>query len=358
LPGAPRNIQHLLTKGELAADQPVDIEVRTCASCGFVQINPLLDDRYYDEYLMTTTHSPQMQEYQSRQAQEFVQRFGLRGKRVLEAGCGDGNFCNHLKNAGANSFGVEPSRRFRELAISRGFEVEEGYVTAGRKLMRGPFDAFATRQVLEHVPDIHDFLTGIRNNLLPGAVGLIEVPSLEKALADHRYYDFFSDHVNYFSRPALELAARLNGFDVIETRSDMFDEYNIALVRAAELPEMSGIQTTSTSLALELRSVVEEFALAGKKIAIWGAGGKGLTVLALAKLSKVEALFDSDEFKHGRYTPVSHLLVEAPSSERLADVDAVVVTAMAYHKEIESQLRERYRFAGKILFIGRKLRAA
>jgi SAM-dependent methyltransferase len=277
---------------------------------------------------------------------------------VLEAGCGDGNFCNHLKEAGARPFGIEPSRRFRELAISRGFDVEEGYLTAGRKLSAGPFDAFATRQVLEHVPDIHDFLGGIRHNVVTGAVGLIEVPSLEKALTDCRYYDFFSDHVNYFSRPALELAARLNGFEVIESRFDMFDEYNVVLVRAIDPPDMSEIQSTSTSLANELRSIAEECAAAGKKVAIWGAGGKGLTVLALAQLQGIEALFDSDQFKQGRYTPVSHLLVEAPSAQRLADLDAVVVTAMAYHKEIESQLRDHFGFAGKIFFIGRQLRVA
>ncbi|WP_163540404.1 methyltransferase domain-containing protein, partial [Klebsiella pneumoniae] len=77
--------------------------------------------------------------------------------------------------------------------------VEAGYVTADRRLADGPFDGFVTRQVLEHVPDINDFLIGIRRNLKPGAYGLIEVPSLEKALEDRRFYDFFPDHLNYFS---------------------------------------------------------------------------------------------------------------------------------------------------------------
>jgi SAM-dependent methyltransferase len=358
LPGAPRDIQHLLRAEHLASDKPVDIEVRSCGSCGFVQINPLLEDRYYDDYLMGTTHSAQMQELQRRQARDFVGRFGLAGKKVFEAGCGDGSFSAHLRDAGAQVSGIEPSRRFRELAIARGFDVEEGYLDAGRQLRNGPFDGFATRQVLEHVPDIHSFLTGIRRNLRPGAAGFIEVPSLEKALADLRYYDFFTDHVNYFSRATLELAVRLNGFELIETFADMYDEYNVALVRAVDPPSLADIQAESTRLADELRRLVTDAGAAGKKVAIWGAGGKGLTVLALARLPKVEALVDSDPFKQGRYTPVSHLLVEAPSAERLSGVDTVVVTAMAYHKEIEKQLRGEFAFKGTVLFLSPKLRTS
>lgn len=356
LPGAPRDIQHLLRADQIAGDVAVDVRVRTCVSCGFVQIDPVLGEAYYDDYLMGTTHSAQMQQYQSRQAQEFVRRFGLVGKRVFEAGCGDGSFSAHLRDSGAEVFGIEPSVKFRELALARGLNIEEGYVTANRQLLRGPFDAFVTRQVLEHVPDIHDFLTGIRRNMRPGAVGLIEVPCLEKALSDLRYYDFFTDHVNYFSRPTLELAARLNGFEIIESFPDMFDEYNVALVRAVDPPTLKAVQSESTRLAAELRRIVEEAGALGRKVAVWGAGGKGLTVLALANLPKIEALLDSDPFKHGLYTPVSHLLIEAPTAERLRDVDTVVVTAMAYHQEIELQLRNQCSFGRKILFLSPKLK--
>ncbi|NWO96054.1 class I SAM-dependent methyltransferase, partial [Escherichia coli] len=141
-----------------------------------------LDDDYYDDYLMTTSHSNQMQSYQRDQAQDFVIRFDLKGKHVREMGCGDGNYLDHLREAGAVVSGIEPSKRFRALAVEKGYAVEAGYVTADRRLADGPFDGFVTRQVLEHVPDINDFLIGIRRNLKPGAYGLIEVPSLEKAL--------------------------------------------------------------------------------------------------------------------------------------------------------------------------------
>jgi SAM-dependent methyltransferase len=355
LPNSPRNIQNLLRAEDLARDRAIDLQVRQCTRCGFVQLPPVLDDDYYDDYLMRANHSPQMESHQQQQASGFIHRFGLTGKRVIEVGCGEGSGMKHLQAAGAVVFGVEPSRRLREIAVASGLPVEGCYVTAEGRLAHGPFDAFVSRQVLEHVPDIHDFLTGVHRNLIPGAVGLIEVPSLEKALLDHRYYDFFSDHVNYFSLNTLALAVAMNGFEVLDSYHAMFDEYNVVLVKAVEPPNLNDIQTTSAALAEELRQFVADYHAAGKKVAVWGAGGKGLSVLASDALKDIDLLVDSDTYKQGLYTPVSHHFVNPPSAEKLQGMDAVIVTAMAYRAEIESELRQRYGFAGTIAFLGHHL---
>ena len=118
----PSNIQRLFKESELHLDGSVDLDILECERCQFVQIKPIVSDAYYDDYLMTTTHSQQQQEYQSRQAQDFVNRFQLNGKLLIEVGCGDGSYLDHLSKEGANALGVEPSARFRELAVSRGYD--------------------------------------------------------------------------------------------------------------------------------------------------------------------------------------------------------------------------------------------
>lgn len=358
MPHAPRNIQNLLRQEDLARDREIRLEVRTCRRCGFVQLPPVLEDTYYDDYLMAATHSAQMQDYQRRQASDFVSRFGLAGKKVIEVGCGDGNFLNHLKAAGAEVYGIEPSSSFREIALARKHPVESGYVTADRVLSHGPFDGFASRQVLEHVPEIHSFLTGIRRNLRDGAHGLIEVPSLEKALQDRRYYDFFTDHVNYFSLETLRLALVLNGFEVLDIFQDMFDEYNVALVRAVNPPSLADVQQAAADLAGDLRNFVQDHHARGRKVAVWGAGGKGLSVLASAGIDDLDLLVDSDPHKQGRYTPVSHILVQTPTPQTIQAMDAIIITAMAYRNEIEATLRVQYGFTGKIAVLGHRLEFA
>lgn len=351
----PRNIQRLFKAEELDQDRPIDLSVHRCASCGFVQIHPVLDDDYYDDYLMTTSHSQQMQDFQWEQASDFVNRFGLAGKTVKEMGCGDGNYLVHLQKAGAVVSGIEPSEKFRALAIARGFAVESGYVSQDRLLDGAPFDGFVTRQVLEHVPNIHDFLQGIRRNLKPGAYGLIEVPSLEKALEDRRYYDFFPDHVNYFSLRTLRVALEINGFEVLETRHGMFDEYNIAIVRNPVPDPLIAVQETVRILGEGIRGFIEQHKSQGGKVAIWGSGGKGLSVLAAAGITEVDILVDGDPHKQGLYTPVSHLLVQSPEVLRTTKVDAVLITAMAYRNEIERLLAEEYEFTGPVAVLGHSL---
>lgn len=352
---APRNIQRLFKPDEVQHDRAIDLQVLGCDRCGFVQINPLLEEEYYDDYLMTTTHSRQMQEYQQRQAADFVQQYDLVGKRIKEMGCGDGSYLDHLRAAGALPSGIEPSRRFREIALTRGYEVESGYVIATRLLEGGPYDGFVTRQVLEHVPDIHSFLSGIYLNLKPSGVGLIEVPSLEKAIADRRFYDFFPDHVNYFSLPTLQLALEMNGFEVISMKHDMFGEYNVALVRKRVHPDLSKVSSTVESLGRELREFIQRYHAEGRKVAIWGAGGKGLSVMAVAGIRDVDLLVDGDPHKQGLVTPVSHLEVESPSALIGSDVSAVIITAMAYRQEIERTLLEEYGFSGDIAVLGHHL---
>ncbi|MDE3023713.1 MAG: hypothetical protein KGI54_18005, partial [Pseudomonadota bacterium] len=86
----PLNIQKLLREEDITADQPVSLSIYQCHQCGFVQLKPGLDSDYYDDYLMATSHSMQMQEYQRHQASDYVNRFNLVGQQVIEIGCGDG----------------------------------------------------------------------------------------------------------------------------------------------------------------------------------------------------------------------------------------------------------------------------
>ena len=355
MPRLPRNIQRLFTEDTLSEDKAVSLDVYRCNSCDFVHLNDVLEDDYYDDYLMTTSHSHQMQSYQREQAADFISRFGLQGKRVKEMGCGDGSYLDHLRDAGAIVSGIEPSRRFRAFALEKGYDVEEGYVTSERDLSGGPFDGFVTRQVLEHVPDVNDFLTGIRRNLQPGAYGLIEVPSLEKALQDRRFYDFFPDHLNYFSLDTLRFACRLNGFDVIDAYHGMYGEYNIALVINRARDDFSPVQQCVENLSSDIREFIARNRAEGRLVAVWGAGAKGLSVLAAAEISDVDILVDGDPHKRGLITPVSHLQVREPDELRGHPHAAILITAMAYRHEIEKTLLEEYGFRGELAILAERL---
>lgn len=376
----PPNISRILRPEEVEAgfDRPVSLEVYECQACGLVQLGRALESTFYDDYLMTVSHSPQMRAYQKGQATDFVGRFALTGKRVIEVGCGDGTYLEYLHEAGARVVGMEPSAVFRRLAESRGMTVIPGYV-AGLALIQGaPYEGFVTRQVLEHVQDPNDFLETIRVNLCATAAGIVEVPSMEQALEHDRFYDFFPDHMSYFSARTLRMVLERNGFDVVEVTRGMNGEFNVALVRAsrpADVRVAGGrkggsdaapvgscspgdfrrLQSAVNGVCLQLRQLVEKSTARGLRVAFWGAGGKGLTAMAVAKVKGISYVVDSDPHKQGGLTPVMHLPIVSPAHLRDDPVDVVIITALAYKDEILSQLREDIRFTGTVAVLGPSL---
>jgi cyclopropane fatty-acyl-phospholipid synthase-like methyltransferase len=353
LSGMPRWNHRLLREHELSSDKVVDLEVHRCPSCGFVSLPLQLSDDYYDDYVNAPSLSPQAQKFQSDQAIDFVERFSLSGRRVLEIGCGDGYFLHAMKEAGADCFGIEPSNAQRELALARGLKVEAGVLSSGRRLSAAPFDAFITRQVFEHVSDMRDFLLTIRSNLRPEAVGFVEVPNLDKIVDEERFFDFIPEHINYFTSRSLCLALQLAGFEVIEICPVQEGEALRALVRWVPLPEYALIASRVDLLRRDISKFMADCQSQGKNVAIWGAGGKGLSMMAVTDLRSVKLLVDSDPHKAGLFTPISHFRVELPGALAHHEIDVIIVMAPAYEREIVASLRRDFGFIGTIVLAGR-----
>lgn len=348
LPKSTRNISKLLKDTELNKDYPINLKVYKCDTCSFVQLNKTLEDDYYDDYVMTVSHSDLMNNFQLEQAKYFVEEYKLHNARIIEIGCGDGNFLSHLKKFAPMSIGLEPSISFRSLAVEKGHEVLSDYVSPDKNLPGAPYDAFITREVLEHVVDPNEFLGSIRGSLNDGAIGLVEVPCLEKALMQNRFYDFFADHLNYFSLSTLKFVLEKNGFKVLELMHGMNDEFNVAIVQKTTMNEFSKMQKSVDSVCSSIR---HEISKTQGKVAVYGSGAKGLTILSNSNLmaNDIKYVIDSDPHKQGLYTPVSHLPVVSPDVLLDESPDLIIITAMAYKDEIVDTLRNYYHYTGKLM---------
>ncbi len=345
----PTNVQALLTKDKLGTMNPTELTVYQCVDCGLVQIPLQLNENYYDDYLMSTTFSQQLNEYLDGLVEEFVNTYNLHNAHVLDIGCGDGAFMIPFKQRNISVEGIEPSDKSRAISTANGFTVYGGYMTPDTVLPTGPYDAFVTRQVLEHVDDIKGLLSGIRRQLKPGAVGIVEIPRLEKALTDCRFYDFFPDHLNYFSLKTLRTTLELNGFEVLDLRSTMKDEYNVAVVRLRDPENFVPVADNINNLTNQIENLFRQYKQQGKTTAIWGAGAKGLSIMTAMDVADVDMVVDSDVNKQGFYTPISEFLIENPHTLDRADV--VVVTAVAYQTVILEKLKNIYNYHGDVFLI-------
>lgn len=364
LENAPAGSLWFPSRDELARDRPVVLEIYQCPRCGLVQLQrePLI---YYDGITSVTGCSGPMMEQRRTQARELVRRFDLAGKKILEVGCGDGHFLRLLRDAGAGrAVGLEPSRKAKHVGEQDGgVDILEGTVEPGRAIPGHPYDGFATLHVLEHVPRPVGFLAGIASALGADGAGLIEVPSFEQALQRRRFYDFQVDHLSYFTRRTLEHALGLAGLEPVEIYRDWNGEHLVAFVRMAsagrpapldgrqddfDRDALAWMPGSVEALRRDLQAFVDRHDAQGKRVAVWGASHHSLAVLAITRVGGIRYVIDSAPAKQGCLTPASHVPVVSPVTLAEDPVDAVLVIAPRYDREIVELLTARRDFRGAI----------
>lgn len=324
----------------LHLDHGVDLEIFQCTGCGLVQTkgDPV---PYYREVIRAAAYSPEMHDFRLRQFTEFIETNALKGKRLLEVGCGCGEYLSIFKQAGVEPFGIENAPASVEACRDNDLNVQPAFIeTEEYVLDEAPFDVFAVLNFMEHWPDPNTTLLGIANNLRRGAIGLVEVPNFGMILQKSLFTEFISDHIFYFTQESLETTMRLNGFEVIECKSIWYDYILSATVRKREPVEVAQFTAQHSILQAEVDSFVAEHA---GNVAIWGAGHQALATIALLDLSKgVRYIIDSALFKQGKYTPASHLPILSPKVLETDPVNAIVVMAASYSDEVVGVIREKH----------------
>lgn len=337
----PKAAQFLPDEHQLAQDSGIDLDILQCPACGLVQTGnePV---PYYREVIRAAAFSEEMKAFRREQFAAFVRKHALHGKKLIEIGCGRGEYLSLFREAGVEAYGLEYAEESVGHCTGQGLRVTCGFVDRpDHALEHAPFDAFAVLNFLEHWPDPNASLSGIARNLSDGAVGLVEVPSFDMILKKNLFTEFISDHIFYFTRETLETLLRLNGFEVLECSEVWYGYILSAVVRKRKPCDVSEFDNTRQHLKAELGEFIRQHAERG--VAIWGAGHQALAAIALLELAgKVEYVVDSAPFKQNRYTPASHIPIVAPEHLDAHPVGAIIVMAASYSDEVASIIRRRW----------------
>jgi SAM-dependent methyltransferase len=337
----PRAAQFLPGLDSLASDRGVDLEICQCSACGLVQLSSA-PVSYYKDVIRAAAVSGEMKEFRRQQFAAFAGRYSLEGKKVIEIGCGRGEYLSIMQQSGMDAYGLEHSQESVSLCERDGLKAAAGFIPGDASSLSGaPFEAFFMLNFLEHLPDPKSTLLGIGSVLTRDSVGLVEVPNFDMILRKNLFSELTSDHLSYFTRDTLSGALRLSGFDVVEC-DEIWHEYIIsAVVRKRSKSDLSGFVRQQAALEAQLDRYIRRFG--ERRVAVWGAGHQALALICLLKLgNRIRYVVDSAPFKQGKYTAASHVPIVSPEALRSDPVDAVIVMAASYSDEVTAILRREF----------------
>ncbi len=331
-----------------------DLRLVFCADCGLIYnaaFEPALV-AYSPDYENSLHCSPRFADYAAELAQRLLAEQGADRRRVLEIGCGKGDFLAQLSAAGATAcLGFDASYDGRHGA---GLEIVRSGWDPDRAASFAP-DLVVCRHVLEHIETPVEFLRGVRGALPAGCRAYFEVPDTMFTLRDLGVWDVIYEHCVYFTAPSLWRAFSEAGWSVrgvdsafggqflwLEASVSGAGRFDPDPGERARLPELiDRFAAEHRRVVARWSETLAELEVAGNGVAVWGVGSKGVTFLnTVDRAAGIDVAIDINPRKVGRFVPGTGHRVEAPEALVGAGVGTVLAMNPNYREEIAGRLAE------------------
>jgi SAM-dependent methyltransferase len=362
IPAAPvHSLVTIKDKEEALSIPTKPIDLAFCNNCGFI-FNSSFDtslDYYTQGYEDQQGFSPTFVKFITGVTQRFIDRYDIKGKDVIEIGCGKGDFISLMSELGDNNgIGIDPAwvpGRTKENPkvrfIKEFYSEEHGDLQA---------DCIACRHTLEHIHDTYGFLETIRKSIKNNekVVLFFEIPSIVRILKIQAFWDIFYEHCTYMSPGSLARLFRLNGFEVLDMYLEYDEQYLFIEAKPVEgistkvhpleesveeLRELTQFFVEKISVQLaEWREKLTAFKQEGKKVVVWGGGSKSVGFLTqFNDIGVIKHVVDINPHMHGNYIPGIGLQYVGPDFMTEYQPDVVIVMNSVYLEEIRKMLHER-----------------
>jgi SAM-dependent methyltransferase len=350
-----------------ACEEFFPLRVRVCESCFLVQLaESVSPKRLFQEYPYFSSYVDALVESGRRYCEAVSARFGLgKHSRVVEVASNDGYLLQHFVARGIPSLGIEPAENVAAAAIARGvptlsrfFGLETARFVAQRD---GCADLILGNNVFAHVPDLNDFVAGLKHLLAPGGVVTLEFPHLLTLLEGNQFDTIYHEHFSYFSFTTAERALAAHGltvFDVEEIANHggslrLFARHAedaskpptaaVAAFRARECE--AGLLSVERYRAFaarvhatknDLLGALIELKRAGKSIVGYGAAGKSVTLLNYCgiRTDYLDYLVDRNPYKQGTFFPGVRIPIFAPEKIAETKPDYVLILPWNLRDEV------------------------
>lgn len=377
-----------LCESYLAADQLDQMEpfyplhVYVCDECFLVQLKEYVSgEEIFTEYAYFSSYSDSWLAHARRYTEQMIAQFALgRESQVIEVASNDGYLLQYFVERGIPALGIEPAANVAKVAISKGVPTLVKFFgrETAQQLVEDEkrADLLLGNNVLAQVPDVNDFVAGLKIALAPRGVITIEFPHLMQLVLNNQFDTIYHEHFSYFSWVSAERIFAAHGlvlYDVEElpthggslriyARHDD-DGTKPITDRAKELRQrevdagllsLDYYRSFARQVEATKRDLLEfliEARRAGKRVVGYGAPGKGNTLLNYCGIRSdfVEFTVDRSPYKQGKYLPGTQIPIRHPDALREARPDFVLILPWNLRDEIATQLSFVREWGGRLV---------
>ncbi|MEM9921315.1 MAG: class I SAM-dependent methyltransferase [Bacteroidota bacterium] len=358
------------TKNEMERFYPLHAYV--CHHCWLVQLEAFTspDDIFSEEYGYFSSYSESWLKHCKRYTDKMVERFGLSSTDlVAEIASNDGYLLQWFVEKGIPVLGIEPTANTAKAAINKGVRTEIlffGTQTARQLVDRyGKAKLLAGNNVLAHVPDLNDFVAGIKILLDEKGILTMEFPHLQQLIENNQFDTIYHEHFSYFSFSAVQRIFAKHGitlFDVDELPTHggsiriygrhsedesqpIHSNVHTLLQREKDLgmerlEYYADFQEKVKDTKRKLLQFLIEAKAAGKTVVGYGAPGKGNTLLNYCGIRTdfLDYTVDRSPHKQGNFLPGTHIPIYSPDKIRETRPDYVLILPWNLKEEITKQM--------------------
>ncbi len=341
-----------------------------CGNCFLVQLEEFeTPEQIFSDYPYFSSYSSSWLEHSRRYSDQIIERLGLdEESHVVEIASNDGYLLQFFRERGIPVLGIEPAVNVAKVAVEKGIPtlVEFfGSELAGSLAAESSADLLLGNNVLAHVPDLNDFVAGMKILLKPGGVLTMEVPHLMRLIDDNQWDTIYHEHFSYFSFLTVGRVFEAHGlrvFDVEElsTHGGSLRLYGChatdgskpetdATIELREREREAGYERLDTYLGFgsrvehdkrQILTFLIGLKAQGLRVAGYGAPAKGNTLINYCGIRRdfIEYTCDRNPHKQGNYLPGSHIPIRSPDMLDEDRPDVVLILPWNLTEEIVPQL--------------------
>ena len=342
------------------------LRVLICTQCWLVQLpaHAAADALFTPDYAYFSSTSSSWCSHAERFVAAAVKRLKLGYQsHVVELASNDGYLLQYVQERGISCLGIEPTHATAEASRAKGITTLERFFGLELAETLEPADLVVANNVLAHVPDVNDFLSGIACLLKPSGLASIECSHLMKLLQGNQFDTIYHEHYSYLSMQVVERMAAVAGLTLVDVEELPTHGGSLRLWLAPQaagrppMPSVAALRAQEQAAGLEsleawatfqrraeaaknglLRFLLTERE-AGRCVLGYGAAAKGNTLLNYAGVRSdlLSAVADRAASKQGRYLPGSHIPVISPEQLAQRDPDTLLVLPWNLIEEVGQQ---------------------